>query len=161
MPVEYELSREIQEALDEMLWNTDYTEFEDLRTNEVAVAGAIKVKMNEADMEIQPIPGPAVKLVKLNDVARLFTDKHYVVVVDAYFWQHSSRNERLVGLHRALMQIQVDRQDDVVKLKTRRPDVQEFSATLIRFGPTPAMQRLVQVFQSASREVTGIVSSTH
>lgn len=160
MPVEYELSSEIQEALDEMLCSTDYAEFQDLRTNEVAVAGATKIKMSEADMEIQPIPGPAVKLVKLNDVARLFTDKHYAVVVDAYFWRCSSDNEKLVGLHRALMQIQVDRQDDVIKLKTRRPDVQEFSATLIRFGPTPAVQRLIQVFQSASREVAEIVSST-
>jgi len=158
--VEYEISTEVQEALNEMLWSTDYAEFQDLRMNEIAVAGATKIKMNEPNMEIQPAPGPAVKLVKLNDIARLFTDKHFVIVVDTYFWRHSSDAEKLVGLHRALMQIQVNRQDDVVKLKTCRPDVQEFSATLIRFGPTPAVQRLIQVFQSASREVAGIVSSS-
>lgn len=158
--VEYELSTEIQESVDEMLWSTDYTEFGDLRTNEIGVSCATKIKMNPADLEIQPAPGPAVKLVKLNDAARLYTDKRFVIVVDAYFWRHASDAEKLIALHKALMQIQVDRQDDNVRVKTRRPDVQEFSATIARFGPTLAFQRILQVLQSASREVAGIVSST-
>jgi hypothetical protein len=158
MAVEHELSTEVQEAIDELVWDASYSEFGPIRDHEVGIAAVLKIKMTP-ELELAQNSGLAVKLVKLNDVARLFTEKPYVVVVCAYFWAQASERDKNLSLHKALMQIEIAQEDDSISYKTRKPDVQEFSATMIRFGPTPAVQRFIEVFQSASAEVAQLVSS--
>lgn len=146
MAIEYEVSKPLQDDVDALI--DSCAEFSPLREHEVAIASCLKIKMSEADMELQP----TLKLVKISDAVQLLARKRYLLVVCAYFWQHANTREKSRALHRALMQIGVESSEDGLKFKTRKPDVQEFTATVTRFGPTPGVQQLIQLFQAAAAE---------
>lgn len=159
MPIEFELSPEIQADVDELVATEAYAEFDNLRLHEVKIGACTKIKIGDDDMELKPTPGPAVKLTKVSDLMGVFTDSKYLVCVCAYFWQHAPVSERQSALHKALMGIDVVQKGDAVRYKTRRPDVNEFSATLTRFGPTPAVARLLDIYRAAAEETAALVRS--
>src|SRR3954469_21014856 len=128
MGTEYELSRELQEEINAIVFNNVFTEFEPLREHDITVSSCLKIKLNK-DSEPVPIKGPAAQLVKFNDLTNLFTDKQYVIAVDGYFWQHADMVKKRASLHKALMQIEIiPTADGAIKLAKRKPDINEFAA---------------------------------
>ena len=70
------------------------------------------------------------------------------MVFDAYFWQNADQRTREARMHRALMGIEVA---EGGKLKARAPDVIEYRATLVRYGPyTEELTSVAEVMRGAA-----------
>jgi hypothetical protein len=91
------------------------------------------MKHNKEDEEVESIPEGATTK-KVSQPFRTFCEADAILVFDHFHWVNSP-GRRLPFIHRALMRIKVTVTDSGdVKLGTRKPDVQEFGATLRRFG---------------------------
>lgn len=102
-----------------------------IRDQELKIVAVMKVRTN-ADGEHEQNSGPPAKIMKVNDLWKLFTDAHYLLVVDYYFFNHASCVEAM--LFNALCEIDVKTKDGEVKLATKKPEIQVFAATLQKYG---------------------------
>lgn len=130
MSTEFEQDRGLAEAIDRVLATPD---FESFRTFRVKVSSCLKVKQDE-DGEYVRSPGGPTQLKKVSGHYTAFMSEHYVLVYDAYHW-HNFVQSREANIHKALMHVKISQsQSGEMKLGTRPPDVQEFTATLRRYG---------------------------
>jgi exosome complex RNA-binding protein Rrp4 len=162
MPTEYELNDNIQEEVDRMINNSEMTEFAPLREHEILVATCVKINLDKHN-EPKPVKGAVASLVKLSDMLKLFTSKQYVIAVDGYFWAHAEMAQKKAALHKALMQIHVEQSaEGDLKLKKRKPDIQEFSATVARFGPpvSEGIQRILPMLIAAGQQLAAAMTVT-
>jgi hypothetical protein len=137
MPVEYEKDEKLEAMVADLVTNPAYAEFSLLRQHHVKLISCLKVKMDENDEPIKP-KGELVELKKQSPLHQVLLDAHYIVVFDYYTWVNPSASEsfKKAMIHRALMKINVkDNEEGVVSFGIRRPDVTEFQATVVRFGP--------------------------
>jgi len=102
-----------------------------IREQELKVTPIMKVRSN-ADGEHEPNPGPPAKIQKVNDMWRLFTDAHYLLVVDYYFFNHANCVDAVI--FDALCAVEVTAKEGAVKLAVKKPDINVFAATLQKFG---------------------------
>jgi hypothetical protein len=130
MPTEYEQSSELEQLVNDVLSESDFTA---LVTHGVSITSCLKIKMN-SDNEYVASKGDPAQLKKVGAPFNAFIDKHYIVVFDAYAWQNFPA-KREAAIHKALMRISIKLTDSgEVKLGSRSPDVQEFTATVRRYG---------------------------
>lgn len=152
MAVEYESSQEITDLIDSMI--AEQPEFSGLAVNNIKIVGCFKIDMaNETDYK--PCKGPAAVIKKISSHYTAFLDDFkYVLVFDAGVWQNHPQ-QRGPAVHKALMRIGVNVDDNgKVKLSTRQPDVQEFTATLRRYGTALTnTDEYLRTFLSAARTV--------
>lgn len=102
-----------------------------IRDNELKIVAIMKVRTNK-EGEHEPNPGPPAKLVKVPDMWKLFTDAHYLIVVDYYCFHHS--NARDAAIFNALCGVEVKAKDGVIKLATKQPEIAVFAATVQEYG---------------------------
>lgn len=134
MPTEYVESKELTNALTDFLGELEYTEFNPIRDTELKIQICLVVRQN-AEGEDVPPKGDPVALKKVTPLERVYIDADYILTVDNYAWNHAkTKQEQDAMLHRGLMQIDIQSTEKGVKLKTRKPEIREFSATVGRFG---------------------------
>lgn len=130
MPTEYEPNQQLEQLVSEVLSEPD---FHSLVEHEVKVASCLKIKMNDDEEYVQS-PGDAAQLKKVGPPFTAFIDQHFILVFDAYAWNNFPQR-RSAAIHKALMRVKLKISDSGdIKLGTRAPDVQEFTATLRRYG---------------------------
>jgi hypothetical protein len=128
MPTEYEQNQELDTLVQTVL---EYPEFHALVENEVSITSCLKIKM-DADQEYVASKGDAAQLKKVGAPFVAFIDKKFIIVFDVW---HNFPAKRESAIHKALMRIHVKLSDSgEVKLSSRAPDVQEFTATVRRYG---------------------------
>ena len=151
MPTEYEQNNELDELVQRVLNEPDFSA---RVTHEVAITSCLKIKMNE-DSEYVASKGDTAQLKKVGAPFNAFIDKNYIIVFDAYAW-HNFPNRREAVIHKALMRISVRLTDSGdVKFGNRSPDVQEFTATLRRYGTyNDELTALVQAAEDLGRMLT-------
>jgi|688.fasta_scaffold165520_2 hypothetical protein len=153
MPTEYEQNTELDGLVQRVLSEPD---FSSLVTHEVSITSCLKIKMNE-DSEYVASKGDAAQLKKVGPPFSAFIDKHYIVVFDAYAW-HNFPNRREAAIHKALMRISVRLTDSgEIKFGNRTPDVQEFTATVRRYGQY-SDELVAFALASASEELGRIIT---
>lgn len=123
-----ELTRRVQAIID----TSPSAAMNRVREQELKVIPVLKVRTNE-DGEPEPNPGPPVKLQKVNDLWRVFTEAHYLLVVDYSFFNTPSNKHEPI-LFNALCGIDVKIKDGNIKLGTRKPDLNYFSDTVELYG---------------------------
>jgi hypothetical protein len=130
MPTEFEQSSELEQLVNDVLSESDFTA---LVTHGVSITSCLKIKMN-SDNEYVASKGDPAQLKKVGAPFSAFIDKHYIVVFDAYAWQNFPA-KREAAIHKALMRISIKLTDSgEVKFGSLSPDVQEFTATVRRYG---------------------------
>jgi hypothetical protein len=131
---EYEVNDQFAKDLAVVLSDTGFREFNAIREQELKVLAVICTRTKANGEYIEP-KGIAITCKRVPPVYQLLTNAHYLVVCDYYFWTHAPDREKTAALHHALSAISVERtKKGVIKLKTRKPEIQVFRSTLTRFG---------------------------
>lgn len=133
MPTEYVEDQEMADAVTEMLGELSYTEFNPIREHEVKIEVRSCVRTNK-DGENAPAKEEPVALKKVGPVERSIVDTDYIIIVDNSAWAEANEVQRNALIHRGLMKINIEHVDEKIKVGTRKPDVVEFTETIVRFG---------------------------
>jgi hypothetical protein len=134
MPTEYVVDQEIADAVIAMLGELSYTEFNLIREHEVKIEVRSCVRMDKNGENAKPKTEPvAVKRVSEADKTVVNTD--YIFIVDNSAWAEANTLQRQAIIHRGLMKIDIEVVEGKIKIKTRKPNVVEFTETIARFGP--------------------------
>jgi hypothetical protein len=131
---EYEVNAQFASDVQAVLAKRIYTEFSQIREQEIKILTEICTRTNE-DGEHLECKGNPITCRKIPPQFQTLTDGHYLVVGDYYFWTHASDDQKNAAIHRALSAIDVglDKKGRI-KLKTKKPEIQEFRTTITRFG---------------------------
>ena len=159
--IEYDLNKDLSTALAEMQANVEFTEFNELRENEIIVLACVRIRMDD-DGETQPCKGDVVMLKKVTPLEKLFITKkpHYFMVVDHHAWTNAHETARAAMLHRGLMRIAVEKGETGIKLGMRKPDIAEFTATVRRFGAfSDVLCDLRDAFRSSAHRLVPAVDN--
>lgn len=132
---EYDPNKELSDAVEDMLGDAEYPEFNPIREQELQIYSLMCVR-EDAKGEPVKCKGAPIVCRKIPAIYQALTKGgHYVVVADNNFWTHANEIQQQAALHHALMSIQVEVTDKGgIKLQTRKPDVMEHSATVAHFG---------------------------
>lgn len=150
MPVEYEISEPLQELVDQVLNNQEFTEFTPLREAECVIKSCLKVKLDKNDEPVQP-KGAWAEIKKIGPLHRAFIQGNFILALDFYVFTNMAPDIQRAAIHKALMGIKVNLKDDgSVAYSTRKPEIQEFQATIVRFGAwAPGLSELRQALIDA------------
>lgn len=152
MPTEFEFSPEFQQVVDRLI--ASCVDFAPLRDHEVRVKSCLKIRLDDDE---QPVPykGDPVTLHRCSPVQKIFMEADYYLIAD-YGW-FSSSGTAMAPLHKALMRIHVKVGQEKVTLATRSPEIQEFTATIRRYGPwTDQIRSLINAAVETADIVSGI-----
>jgi hypothetical protein len=150
--IEYEVNEGFDKDVRRVLDDPSFVEFNGIRDLEVVILTALVIRTN-TEGEHQPGKGCPVVCKKISPLYQLLTEAHYIVVGEYYYWTHVSDVQRDAAIHRALSTILVEKVDDAIKLKTRKPDIQEFTATIARFGAwNEPLLDVKEVLRSAGKQ---------
>jgi hypothetical protein len=133
MPTEYVEDQEMADAVTDMLGDLSYTEFNPIREHEVKIEVRSCVRTNK-DGENVPAKEESAALKKVGPVERSIVDTDYIVIVDNSAWSEANEVQRKAIIHRGLMKINIEVGESKIKVGTRKPDVVEFTETIVRFG---------------------------
>jgi hypothetical protein len=134
MPTEYYLDDTISALVTELLDDANLVEFEPLRSNETKFLIAAVRKTN-AEGETQPLSGLPVVIRKISSADAVFLPNFsFKLYVDVHRWDASNDLQRRSMLHKGLMRIKAELKENGVKYSTRRPDVETYQATVVRYG---------------------------
>lgn len=134
MPVEYELNPGLQELVDQVVQNQDYTEFQQIRNHELIIKSCLKIKLGEDEEPVRP-EGEIAEVKKVGALHQAFIECDFIVVLDYYAFLNFNDNLKKAAIHKALMKIKIkESESGRISYGTRKPDVQEFQATIVRFG---------------------------
>jgi hypothetical protein len=152
---DYDLDQDLQKILSEVIADTNFTEFNDLRDLGISVLPCVRVRMDK-DGETQPCKGDPVTVKKVGPVERLFIPKkpHFIMIVDFGTWSTANIKIQKAMLHRGLMRIAAEKTDEGVKVSTRKPDIVEFTATVARFGAfSDNLLNLREAFRNSTHRI--------
>lgn len=128
---EYTTDSGLDSLVKEIIEGSKSPALKQLRDQELKITAIMKVRTNK-EGEHEPNPGPPAKIQKVNDLWKLFTDAHYLLVVDYYFFNHANCVNAVI--FNALCEIDVKAKDGEIKLATKKPEIQVFAATLQEYG---------------------------
>jgi len=159
--IEYDLDKELEQETASMIEDEAYSEFENLRELGIVVLPCMRVSMDK-DGETKPCKGEAASIKRVGPVERLFMTKkpHFLLVVDYGAWSDADEQKRRVILHRGLMRITAEKNDDGLCLGTRKPDIVEFTRTVERFGAyTEQLLNLREAFRNSAHRILPTVEA--
>lgn len=134
MPIEYFQDDAFTDSVVALISDKLYTEFNPLREQAVKFLCAFVLRTS-SEGEEEATTGDPVVIKKVSPADRVFIDGHYKLYADKHRWDAASDVAQLAMLHRALMRIDVAVDEEKgVHFGTRKPDVVEFQATVVRFG---------------------------
>lgn len=132
--IEYEVNAKFAKDVTDMMADASLVEFNPIREQEVEILTLIKTQTDSKGEHVEPKGNPVV-CKKIPPAYQLLTKGKYLIVGDYYFWTHATDLQKNAAIHRALSTVGVERsKKGLIVLKTRKPDVQEFRATIARFG---------------------------
>lgn len=102
-----------------------------IKDQELKIVPVMKVRTNN-EGEHEQNPGPPARIQKVSDLWKLFTDAHYLLIVDYYFFNHAGCVEAV--LFNALCGVEVKVTDGSIKLATKEPEIKLFAATIQKYG---------------------------
>jgi hypothetical protein len=156
---EYDFDKELSDMLEDMIADTNFSEFNELRDLAIVVLPCVKVRMDK-DGETQACKGDPVTVKKVGPVERIFMTKkpHFLVVVDYGAWGEANEKIRQAMLHRGLMRIVAEKTDDGMKIGTRKPDIVEFTMTVERFGAfNEHLLNLREAFRNSTHRIMPVI----
>ncbi len=135
MATEYFLEPTLNDFVNEFVSDEFLSEFGPIQRNSVKFACAYVLKSTD-DGEAVPLKGDTVVLKKVGPADKIFFDYHYKIYVDHARWEPANDDQKKAMLHKALMRVCITITDGGgIKFGTRSPDITEFQATVVRFGP--------------------------
>lgn len=150
MPIEYDDDQEVQKLVLHLIKKHHPRLIE----YKVRVKGLLKVKTNK-DGEVVKAQADRVKLTKVSDVYKSKVEADFIVMVDGEFWQSGDPRDREPAINFALCGIEVEVNDGKKKVKTRKPDIVDYSENVRLYGAHN--QSLLNVIDFASG-IAGIVA---
>lgn len=134
MPTEYELNLELDDVLALVLRDPSFSELKDLRESGLVIKSCVKIKTDK-EGNLLKCSGDPVITKKVSPADRLFQHSDFIVIMDYSTWTATARQEQKSALvHRALMNIKVEKTTEGFTVSKRRFDLVEHSETLKRFG---------------------------
>lgn len=135
MPTEYFRDDTLDARVAGMVGNLHaYPEFNALAKANLVFLCAFVTKTGTDETPVATTGDP-VRLGRVSAADHIFLNAHYKIIVDHTRWDAMNETGQDALLHRALMHIEVDHTDaGALRLKRRRPDVSEFTATVSHFG---------------------------
>lgn len=131
---EYEVNAQFSRDVEAVLGDAHLVELNPIREHKIPITAVLVTRTNNEGEHEKPKGNP-MRCMKLSPVYKLLTGYWFVIVGDYYFWTHAAVIEKEAAIHRALMTINVERNSQgSVSVKTRKPDIQEFRATVAHFG---------------------------
>ena len=152
---EYDMDKELEHDVASMIEDAALSEFEALRELSIIVLPCMRIRMDK-DGESQPCTGEAVSAKRIGPVERLFMPKkpHFILVVDYGAWSAADEQRRKIMLHRGLMRLVAEKDDDGIHLSTRTPEIVEFIRTVERFGAyTEQLLNLREAFRNSANRI--------
>ncbi|MGV0949156.1 MAG: putative metallopeptidase [Azonexus sp.] len=128
---EYVTDANLDKVVKDIIEKSTHPALKQLREQELTITPIMKVRTNK-DGEHEPNPGPPAKIQKVSDLWRLFTEAHYLLIVDHYFFNHCNCVE--AGIFNALCEVEVTAKEGAIKLAVKKPDLNLFVATLQVYG---------------------------
>lgn len=128
---EYTIDSGLDKFVKDIIEKSTHAALSQIRDQELKIIPVMKVRTNK-DGDHEPNPGPPAKIQKVSDLWKLFTEAHYILVVDYYFFNHANCVE--AGIFNALCEVEVKAKDGEIKLATKKPDLSLFVATLQVYG---------------------------
>jgi hypothetical protein len=128
---EYVTDAGLDKLVKEIIEKSTHSALSQIRDQEINIIPVMKIRTNK-EGEHEPNPGPPAKIQKVSDLWRLFTEAHYLLVVDYYFFNHANCVE--AGIFNALCEVEVTAKEGAIKLATKKPDLSLFVATLQVYG---------------------------
>ena len=133
--IEYESNNDFSQAVHSMMADKTITEFNPLREQDVKVFALLCIR---TDSEGEHVEGKGAPILckKIAAPYEVLTKGKYLIIGEYYFWTHANEVAQKAALHRALMQVEIEKDEEkkTVKFKTRKPEIQEFRSTVARFG---------------------------
>ena len=146
MPVEYELNPGLQELVNNVVSNEEFTEFQGIRNHELIIKSCLKIKLDENEEPVRP-EGEIAEVKKVGALHQAFIEGDFILVMDYYAFLNFNDNLKKAAIHKALMKIKIkESESGRISYGTRKPDIQEFQATIVRFG---AWSETLSAFQQA------------
>lgn len=121
------------QAVADLIGNEEYEEFAPIREQELLFLVAAMVKMN-ADGEAEATTGEPVIVRRVGPADSVFMQGHFKVYICKTRWDEANETKQKAMLHRALMQVDVEKTEKGIKIAMRGPDVWTFQQTIVRFG---------------------------
>lgn len=133
MPIEYARDDAMTQAVGDLVQDESYSEFDELRAQDILFQVAAMTKTNK-DGEIEKTSGDPVIVRKISPADAVFMEGHFKVFIDRCRWDAANELQQKAMLHRAVMRVEIVNEESGIKIKTRKPDVVTFQATIVRFG---------------------------
>lgn len=131
---EYTEEKDFKDAIEDMLAEKSFPEFNPIREHEAVIFSLMCVRMNSKEEEVQG-KGPPIILKKMPAPFQVLTSGHYLLIADHYFWTHENEERKKGALYHALMHIEIiDPAKGPVKFGTRKPPVQAWPSEIAKFG---------------------------
>ena len=128
---EYTTDDGLDRRVKEIIEKSAHPALHQIRQQELKIVPVMKIRTTE-EGEHEQNPGPPAKVLKVNDMWKLFTDAHYILEVDYYFFNNANCVDAVI--FNTLCAIDVKTKDGEIKLATKKPDIQVFAATLQVYG---------------------------
>lgn len=130
---EYESRTELDDAVEQLVWDETISEFKPIRETEIKIFCLICIK-TDADDEYVPCKGDPILVRRIPDHFKALVHGHYVLIADYYFWEHASEVQQKAAMFHALMHIHIEQKDDKIKIGMRKPEIKVFRTEVVRFG---------------------------
>jgi hypothetical protein len=141
---------DVAELADEVL--AEFDEFEPIRTaiaeGELRITYVFETKVFDQNTE-ELKPHTIAKVTKASPLWRSLAETELVIQVRQWFWDRFDATGRRRTLHHELSHIRID---EGGKLSLREHDLEDFRATVRRFGPRPWHQGFFKAYADWSHE---------
>ena len=153
MPTAYTQSVEVKAIVTASVEDASLTEFEALRNADIDIGCLLRQKTDANDQLVES--GKPVELKKVPTYLEPLMESKYVIILDQAVWQDADQNRRRALLHKALMGVEVTESGG---FKTKKPEINEFRATVTRFGAyNESLSNLQQLLTSGARRAVQAV----
>lgn len=129
----FTLDKDLDKVVKAIIDGSKHPALNPIREQELKITPVLKIRTNK-DGEHEQNPGAPAKIIKVNDMWKLFTDAHYILVMDYYCFNHASETARDAIIFNALCEVEVKAKEGEIKLATKKPDLQIFTATIQEYG---------------------------
>lgn len=132
--IEYEDNKEFTGAIEKMLADKSFPEFNPIRDEEATIFGLFCIRTDANGDAVQGTGAP-ITCRKIPAPFKTLTGGHYLVIADQYFWTHVDEVKQRASLYHALMHIDIEvPEKGETKFGTRKPPVMAWPSEIAKFG---------------------------
>jgi len=148
---EYTIDKALNDAVESIIKTQKHAALNAIREHKLKIVPVMRV-CTDNEGEHKQGSGPVAKISKVGGFWPLFTEAHYILVVDYYGFNHA--NNITAHIFNALCEVDVEVLDDgTIKKGLKKPEIMVFPATLEVFGAfTPALLGMGEWMTTAKTE---------